>query len=210
MFLANIQGKLGLNEEQGEKMLLASQKKVLTQEADSILDTEGAPPELVKTFREKCNSMGLEMEKDVGISKQRLVRMFEMEITPQLNRGEITIKNADLLTEVQESLGLTEEEAEKVFENIVDKRAKVYIGQVKGEILRGREDNCADAIKKIVSLAQFVDGELGLEVEEATAYKIFNLYEAIDFSDEEKEDVEANKDLLKVALGLSAAAPVEA
>ena len=133
-----------------------------------------------------------------------------MEITPQLNRGEITIKNADLLTEVQESLGLTEEEAEKVFENIVDKCAKVYIGQVKGEILRGREDNCADAIKKIVSLAQFVDGELGLEVEEATAYKIFNLYEAIDFSDEEKEDVEANKDLLKVALGLSAAAPVEA
>jgi len=209
MFLANIQGKLGLNEEQGEKMLLASQKKVLTQEADSILDTEGAQPELVKTFREKCNSMGLEMEKDVGISKQRLVRMFEMEITPQLNRGEISIKNADLLTEVQESLGLTEEEAEKVFENIVDKRAKVYIGQVKGEILRGREDNCVDAIKKIVSLAQFVDGELGLEVEEATAYKIFNLYEAIDVSDEEKEDVEANKDLLKVALGLSAA-PVKA
>ena len=209
MFLANIQGKLGLNEEQGEKMLLASQKKVLSQEADSILNMDGAQPEIVKTFREKCNSMGMELEKDVGISKQRLVRMFEMEITPQLNRGEITINNADLLTEVQESLGLTEEEAEKVFENIVDKRAKVYIGQVKGEILRGREDNCAEAIKKIVSLAQFVDGELGLEVEEATAYKIFNLYEAIDFSDEEKEDVEANKDLLKVALGL-AAAPVEA
>jgi hypothetical protein len=151
--------------------------------------------------------MGMELEKDVGISKQRLVRMFEMEITPGVSKGEITVDNADLLTEVQESLGLTVEEAEKVFENIVDKRAKVAIGQIKGEILRGREDNCAENIKKIVSLAQFTNGDLGLEVEEATAYKIFNLYEAIDFSDEEKDDVEANIEVLKMALGL---VPVEA
>ena len=204
MFLANIQNKLDISPEQGEKMLLESQKKVLSEEAEALLDMDQAVPEMVKTFREKCNSMGMELEKDVGISKQRLVRMFEMEITPGLNRGEITTENADLLTEVQESLGLSPEDAEQILMNIIEKRAKVTIGGIKGEILRGRDENCIESIKKLVSLAAFVNGELELDTDEATAYKIFNLYEAIDVSNEEKDDVESKQALLRTALGLPA------
>ena len=199
-----IQNKLDISPEQGEKMLLESQKKVLSEEAEALLDMDQAVPEMVKTFREKCNSMGMELEKDVGISKQRLVRMFEMEITPGLNRGEITTENADLLTEVQESLGLSPEDAEQILMNIIEKRAKVTIGGIKGEILRGREENCIESIKKLVSLAAFVNGELELDTDEATAYKIFNLYEAIDVSNEEKDDVESKQALLRTALGLPA------
>mmetsp|Transcript_6425 Transcript_6425/g.9333 ORF Transcript_6425/g.9333 Transcript_6425/m.9333 type:complete len:1156 (-) Transcript_6425:162-3629(-) len=202
MFLANIQGKLEISSETSEKMLLETQKKILSEDADVILE-ENTTPELIKAFREKCNSMGMELEADVGISKARLIRMFEEEVTPALVNGEITIENGDILSEIQESLGLSPEEAEKIFENLLDKRAKSALTRIKSELLRGREENAVDTIVRLVRYAQFVNGELDLEVDEATAWKIFNLYESMDFGEENKDDVAQKKELLSIALNLS-------
>jgi len=202
MFLANIQSKLGLTAEQGEKMLLDVQKKILNDEANALMGGEPSAAD-IKAYREKCNSMGLELGEDLELSKSYLTRMFETEVIPGLMNGEITVESAGLLTEIQESLGLTPEECEEIFEGILDKRASVVLTNIKAELLRGREENATDLIKKLVRFASFVDGELGLEVDEAAAYQIFNLYEKFDFSDEEESTVEASKNLLKVALGIS-------
>ena len=184
-------------------MLTSSQKKILSEEAGALLNDDVARPEAVKYFREKCNSMGMELEADVGISKPRLVRMFEMEITPGLIRGEITVDSGEVLAEVQESLGLTPEDAEKIFENLVEKQAGLTLGQIKGEILRGRDDSIAPLIKRLVTYSAFVNGELDLNVEEADAYKIMNLYDAMDLSEEDPDVVESNKEAFKIALKLS-------
>jgi len=202
MFLANIQTKLGLSSEQGEKMMLDVQKKILVDEANAVMGGEPSAAD-VKAYREKCNSMGLELGEDLELSKSYLTRMFEIEVVPGLMNGEITVESAELLTEIQESLGLTPEECEELFEGILDKRASAVLTNIKGELLRGREENATDLIKKLVRFASFVDGELGLEIDEANAYAIFNLYEKFDFSEEEKESVEEKKKLLKVALGIS-------
>lgn len=201
MFLANIQGKLGLSSEQSEKMLLSSQKKILSEEITVIMDEP--TPEKIKTFREKCNAMGVDLEQDIGISKQRMTRMFESEVIPGLKSGEINVDNSDILTEIQESLGLEPEECETMFETMLVRLAKGALDIVKSEILRGREENTVDLIKEIVRYAAFTEGDLGLDVEEADAYKIFNLYDAFDFEGEDSETVENNKDLLREALGLS-------
>ena len=76
---------------------------------------------------------------------------------------------------------------------------------IKSELLRGREENAVDAIKQIVRYAAFTDGELGLseDVEESMGYQILNIYEAFDFSDIDKEQVETNMELLRKALGLA-------
>lgn len=201
MFLANIQGKLGLSSETSEKMLLSAQKKVLSEEIQYLMD---APtPEGIKAFREKCNSMGVDLLEDVGMSKQRIVRMFESEITPGLQSGAITVDDSDILGEIQESLGLDPEECEAMFESTLMRLAKGAFDLINSEMMRGREENTVDLIKELVRYAAFTDGELGLSVDEATAYLIFNTYEAFDFEGESKETVEANKELLKEALGLS-------
>mmetsp|Transcript_30612 Transcript_30612/g.73415 ORF Transcript_30612/g.73415 Transcript_30612/m.73415 type:complete len:1104 (-) Transcript_30612:57-3368(-) len=201
MFLANIQGKIGLSAEEGEKLLMESQKKVLSEEINSIMDDP--TPESMKAFREKCNMMGMDLAEDVGISKPRLIRMFESEIIPGLKAGEITAENSEILTEIQESLNLEAEECEEMFEATILRLSKQALGLTTSELLRGRDDNAVDTIKEIVLYASFVDGDLGLEVpDEATAYQIFNIYEALDFSGIDDEAVEENKRLLKVALAL--------
>ena len=204
MFLANIQGKLGISPEQGEKMLLDTQKKILSEEASALLDGNvPATPEQVKAFREKCNSMGLDLQTDVGLSKSRLVNMFAIEITPGLDSGEITVESGDLIAEIQESLGLSEEEGEEVVEKLITDRAARLIGAVNSLQLRGMDAEAADSLKKLVQYAAFVDGELGLEIQEDRAWKVYNLFEASDFDRVDTETVEKQKSLLKIALGLS-------
>lgn len=201
MFLANIQGKLGISSEDSEKMLLDTQKKILSEESQAVLNID--TPEAYKTFREKCNAMGLELEADVGLRKDQIAKMFENEVTPSLLKGEITIESGDILSEIQDSLGMTPEEAETIFESIIEKRSKNAVSTIKAELLRGRDENCIAPIERLVRFSQFVNGELDLNIDESTGWKVFNLYESMDFSGHEEETVETNKDLLKTALKLS-------
>jgi hypothetical protein len=146
--------------------------------------------------------MGMDLAEDVGISAHRLVRMFEMEITPALKSGEITAENTDYLTEVQESLNMDPEECLTVFENTILRLAKQAMDLINSELLRGRDETVVEPIQELVGYAAFMEGDLDLTVDEAMGYKVFNIYEAFDFSGLDKDTVEGNKELLKVALGL--------
>lgn len=200
MFLANIQTKLGLTSEAGEKLMMDSQKKVLTEELTGILDDP--TPEGIKTFREKCNMMGMDLSEDIGITSFQLVRMFEQEIIPALKSGELTAETNDSMIDVQESLNMDPAEAEAVFERTVLRLADDAMKLIVSELLRGREENTTELIVEIIRYAAFFGGDLDLTVEEPTAWAIFNIYEAFDFTGQEEDAVEQNKELLKIALGL--------
>ena len=200
MFLANIQGKLGLSSEESEKLLMQSQKKVLSEEINALMDYP--TPEGLKAFREKCNVMGMDLAEDVGVSTTRIVRMFESEIIPGLKSGEINAEDSQVLTEIQESLNLDPEECESMFETVLLRLAKQAMDMINAELLRGREDNTVDLINELVRYAAFVDGDLGLSVDESQAYQVSNIYEAFDFSGENPTQVEANKEILQRALGI--------
>merc|ERR1712032_1456843 len=129
--------------------------------------------------------------------------MFEEEVVPGLKSGEITIENSDVLQEIQESLGLDPDECERIFENLIVKLATGQFNIIKGELMRGRQDTCVDPLKQLVRYAKFAEGDLGLGVEdEATGWEIFNVFETIDFSELDADEVDNQKKLLKVALSL--------
>ena len=203
MFLANIQSKLGISAEDGEKMLLDTQKKIISEEASALFDSGDLTPESIKAFREKCNSMGMDLETDVGLTRSRLVTMFKMEITPGIDSGDITMDSADLLAEIQESLGLTEDEGEEVVAGLITERAAGILADIIGCMLRGMDVVAVESMEKLVTYAAFVDGDLGLEVEEGNANRAYNLFENKDWSGVDEEVQEQQKSLLKTAFGMS-------
>lgn len=203
MFLANIQGKLGISAEKGEEMMLNTQKKIISEEASAMFDSGDITPDMVKAFREKCNSMGLDLKDDVGLTKSRLVTMFSMEITPGIDDGEITMDSADLLAEIQESLGLTEEEGEEVVAGLITDRASGILGDIIGCMLRGLDSKAVASMEKLVSYAAFVDGDLGLEISETNANRAYNLFENKDWAGADEEKIEESKSLLKAAFNMS-------
>jgi len=203
MFLANIQGKLGISAEKGEEMMLDTQKKIISEEASALFDSGDITVEAIKAFREKCNSMGLDLETDVGLTKSRLVGMFGMEITPGIDSGEITMDSADMLAEIQESLGLTEEEGEEVVAGLIQERANGILVDIIGCMLRGMDNVAVESMEKLVQYAAFVDGDLGLDVEESNANRAFNMFANKDWTGVDEDVVEKQQSLLKTAFGMS-------
>ena len=202
MFLATIQGKLNLSSEQGAEMMQNAQKKVLFEQANEVI--ANPTPESIKMIREKCNAMGLEMYEDVGLPKDRLESMFAIEVMSGIDRKEISPENPELLSEVQESLGLSTEDCERILGGIVERKTVDAIHNIEKEILRGRDENCANDIKDMLNYAAFVEGEVeGIELNEETANKIVNIYNSLDLSEEDADVVTRNKELLKIAVGLS-------
>ena len=201
MFLINLQGKLGLSPELGEQMLLNAQKKVLNDEVDAVM--ADPTPESVKYIREKCNSIGLDMSKDLSISHTRLTKMFEVEVLPGLISGDINTESSDLLSEIRESLGLDPEEAEKIFEDLILNVAKKSAEIIVANLKRGRTDASVEPILNLVRYGEFLNGELGIDfIPEPLANQIMGVFEAMDFSGDEKEVVASKKEMLKTILSL--------
>jgi len=202
MTLASIQGKIGLESEESEELLVQSQSKYLSEEAN-ILMRSNPSAEAVKAFREKCESMGLDIQNTVGVSHARVTLMFDNEVGSALQSGEIRPDNAEEIKEIAESLGLTEEESETILTEMISRLSKRRFGDISRELLRGRDGNVAEHITELIRYAAFVDGDLGLDVDEAMANQIVNIYDSMDHSDD--DNAELNKNLLVVAVGLAEA-----
>ena len=86
--------------------------------------------------------------------------MCEAEVSPALVSGDLTIESGNVLTETQESFGLSPEDAEKIFLDIILQRGRSAMSRLKAELLRGREENCPEIVERLVRYSQFVHGEL--------------------------------------------------
>lgn len=202
MFLATMQQKLNLSGDQGAEMMQSAQKKVLFEQANTVFDSPSASA--IKSLREKCNAMGLEMYEDVGLPRDRLEGMFAIEVTTGIDSGEISPESGEILSEIQESLGLSAEDCERILGGIVERKTTDAVYNIEKELLRGRDENCVTEIKDMLNYAAFVGGEVeGIELSEETANKIVNIYDSVDASDSDAEIINRNKELLKIVVGLA-------
>jgi len=203
MFLANIQTKLNLSSEKSEELLVAAQKKNLQEEATRVFaNLSSSSGALIKSFRERCNSMGIDLKEDLEMTSERLKGMFTVEILEGIENGSISPESGDLLSEIQESLCLTAEECESALEVLVTKCAEGTLSAIGTEFRRGRDERAAEEIKKLIRYATFVDGELELDVSEEMAQRICGVFDAVDTSEEDPEKVQQERETLRTALGI--------
>ena len=66
-----------------------------------------------------------------------------------MKNGLVTADNSEILAEVQESLGLEPEECENMFENVLLTLSKNGYNLIRGELMRGREENAVELIKEL-------------------------------------------------------------
>jgi len=201
MFLANLQPKLGLSTEQGEEFMRKSQNKILKEEAEAVMDS--ATPENVRAFRERIEGMGVSLIADLEFTKDRVKTVFEIEVAPGLDSGEITVENGGILAEIQQSLGLSEKDAEESLSTLLLQRSQILGSDIEGAMRRGRISNIVEPVKLLVRYGAFLNGELGIEMEDGVGQQVFNAYENFDNEGLSKEEVEQNQEMLKIILSLS-------
>jgi len=196
MFLAQIQDKLEMTEEMGERLLIETQKQLLNRQLEKIF-TAGTmiTPSQIKDVRNQAVAMDINLGDDLGIETDRLGRMFTLEIEAGIEDGTVTAENgSDAVVEVQESLGLTVQRAQTLLENMVQSRCGILLQNISSDVMQGNDIRAvADAVR-LVKFVKFVGGGVDLQCNGNMAEQIVNVYAASDASS--GEEVELLKGVL--------------
>uniref|UniRef100_A0A7S1VF61 Uncharacterized protein n=1 Tax=Grammatophora oceanica TaxID=210454 RepID=A0A7S1VF61_9STRA len=202
MFIANLQSKLGLSDAVSESFTKAAQKKVLSEEASAMMSSN---PNIntLRAFREKCNTMGLDLSDDIGMSAYTVDSMFRTEIGPLLGNGTITLENGgEIISEVAESLGMQERDAQALFVKMARDNAITSLEAIVASLRRGRRD-VSRPMRTMAAMGQFLDGDLSdvKEVEELSMEvknDLISIWQNTDHGDNPtvEEDLEMIKSLI--------------
>jgi hypothetical protein len=197
MFLANIQMKLDVSSDKSEEMMLETQKKILFDDANALFD-RGVTGDGARAYREKCAGLGMELLSDVNLPRDRVESLFKVEVGEGISSGAITLDDTSLLQEIQESVGLDVEDAEKALGDLVSGVCQNVLDKVNRELMRGREENCVEELRRMLMFLKLTGGEVGdlLLPEGEVNKKILMIYQNSEGSDEE------GAELLKNALDL--------
>jgi hypothetical protein len=184
MFLTQIQERLGFSDDIVERLLVSSQKNLLSKEVERLFSTgTKIEPAAVAAVVAKADVMEINLKRDLGVDDDRLGRMFGIQVMGGIEDGSITAENGgDSLGEIVEGLGMQPEIAEKRLDEIVKDRAKRIVTNLASDVARGNDERAMQDLPIFLSYASFVDGEgLGLSVAENVRDKIVGVYESATF-----------------------------
>lgn len=193
MFLANIQMKLDVSSEKSEEMMLETQKKILFDDANALFD-RGVTGEGARAYREKCAGLGMELLSDVNLPRDRVESLFKVEVGEGIASGAITLEDTSLLQEIQESVGLDVEDAEKALLDLVSGVCQNVLDKVNRELMRGREENCVEEVRRMLTFLKLTGGDVEklLLPEGVVNKKILMIYQNSEGSDEEGAELLTN------------------
>ncbi|GMH50574.1 hypothetical protein TrRE_jg13158 [Triparma retinervis] len=200
MFLTQIQERLGFSDDIVERLLVSSQKNLLSKEVERLFSTgTKISPAAVAAVVAKASVMEINLNRDLGVDDDRLGRMFGIQVMGGIEDGSITASNgSDALGEIVEGLGMQPEVAERRLDDIVKDRAKRIVTNLASDVARGNDERAMQDIPVFLSYAGFVEGEgLGLKVAANVRDKIVGVYESATFGQEGSAEMVA---LLRKAL----------
>ena len=197
MFLASIQDKLKMGPEVGEKLMMETQKSLLNRQLEKVF-TAGTriTGEQVRAVREQAVAMGIELGSDLGITDDRLGRMFTLELEEGIEDGSVDSNTgSNLVIEIQESLGLDVGKAQELLGQLITTKSKTLLQNISSDVMRGNDARAVTDCKKLVNFVRFVDGEnVELEMGKTQAEKICEVFAAS--KESTIEDVETLKAVL--------------
>jgi len=192
MFLAQIKDKLNMSEEIVERLLLSTQKNMLSKQVERVFVAgTKITAESVKAVRDQAMGMGIDLSKDLGVTDDRLGRMFTIEVSQGIEGGLIAAgeEGSDELSEIIESLGLSESKAEVLLEKLVKDRSSRIIKNVSADVARGNDKRAMDDLPIFIAYAKFIGGEdMNLNIAKNVVDMILAVYESATFGKPGAED----------------------
>eukprot|EP00934_Nitzschia_sp_Nitz4_P001038 Nitzschia sp. Nitz4//scaffold7_size249615//24519//28399//NITZ4_001141-RA/size249615-augustus-gene-0.19-mRNA-1//-1//CDS//3329558334//1038//frame0 len=217
MQLTGIQKRLDITDHESEIFLRRAQRKFLRKQLDHIMesgkqeDENGVTEEHtvssadLRAFREMCNSLGFEPERDLELEHMRVLEMFQLEATASILNGDIDVDNVETVQEIQESLHLDESECEQVFNDLVKQNSFEILGSITAKRMKSRDPDIVTDIESFIRLVYFMDDEVGDEIKqsipEARANAIYNFYESATHGDMDPDKLQQYKEVLHKAVG---------
>jgi hypothetical protein len=205
-FLASVQRKLGMGDGEFEHLVQEAKKSVLRRMAEGLFSAPSIPPGRALMLREACTNVGLDMKKDLKLSKEQRQKLFVIEVAASMKDKNSNVTKDDL-SEVAEALSLEEEEASHALEGFMTVGSKESLFNASADAIRGRDTRALEAIDVLLAYLRLTGGFVvdAPEVEREGREAILSIFQAArlyrpGISPEERKSAEADFNLLREAL----------
>ncbi|CBJ30096.1 IAP100 protein [Ectocarpus siliculosus] len=213
-FLANINSRLKMPQEMFESMVSDCKQDYVRRMADELFRVSVLSAKECKRLRTITENCGftLENEGQLGLSARK--NIFQIEAEDMIENGDMEGDDGkDFVEELQESLGLTTEDAQDALVALLESRSKGILENVKADAIERRDANILKAAERLLKYCRLAGGmAVENDLDQRQRNVIVNAYEAkhagsieegSEGEAEERAKVAADLDLLKIAIGFT-------
>jgi hypothetical protein len=186
MFVAQIREKLDMTEAQIERLMAATSKNLLSKAVERVFASgTRIDPAAVLAVREQSAGLGIDLRKDLGVTDDRLSRLFKVEVAAGIEDGSISTESgSEKIAEIVEGLGMPLALGETMLEELVKVRANAIMRDVAADITRGNDERAIADLDLYLNYVAFVGGEQLVTVSGNEKQQICEVYKNAKFGQE--------------------------
>lgn len=125
-FLANIGAKLNMPSAEYDALVASIKRRVLKFKAETAFQKPQFTPAMAKNIRETAAGVGVDLAKDLDLTKERLKKLFVVEagalIDASSNSSSDSSSGLDEIEEIAEACGLSEDNAQAALNDMLQDR----------------------------------------------------------------------------------------
>eukprot|EP00177_Eucheuma_denticulatum_P004452 GFKZ01008083.1.p1 GENE.GFKZ01008083.1~~GFKZ01008083.1.p1 ORF type:complete len:1055 (-),score=199.96 GFKZ01008083.1:1463-4627(-) len=202
-FLKNIQQMLSMKEDQCAGLLKDAKENRISVLLEQIFGQAKVLPETVKKMRNTAIELGVDIVKDLSVTKDQRKRLFGVEIDAAIDTGALSAENQSLIQEAKQGLYVDDDSAREVLLSCIQRRTLSHLVQAAASLRQNRSESAVAEMKAMLRYGKLLPSKVNAPAvsvsEKRDLYLLFQADVIIDDVIGESEREQVN--LLKTMFG---------
>ena len=215
MFLGQIKSTLDMEQETCDKLVRDCELGRVRTMVDVMFERGQVLAPDVRKMRDMADTLDVDLVKDLDVRRERLDRMFTVELENMVDEGEVTAGDLGAIEELAEPLHVEDADAQKLLVKLVTERCSSGLLQATADLRGSDQPAAATELGRVLKFAglapEVAEGGVALpSISAAEKQELFLLYQANSLTAGEADASKAESiALLKEVLGLQGDNTVE-
>jgi len=211
-FLSSIKDALGMEQPVVDELVKDQQLNRVSVLIETMFEKDALLADDVREMRDTADLYDIDLVDDLQISQFKLERLFLCELEDVVDNDMVSADDMSAITEICEPLAISEEDAQRMLESTVSKRAASGLLQAAALLRQGASEAACTELTSMLKYAALLDITANApSVSQNERNELYMLFQASQLTAGADADVadaaasEAKLDLLKKVMSLSGA-----
>ncbi|CAN8062476.1 unnamed protein product [Agarophyton chilense] len=204
-FLSNIQRMLSMKPDHCQSLLKDAKENRISVLLEKIFAQPKILPESVQIMRTSATALGVDLVKDLKVPIDQRAKLFGVEIDAAIDTGALSPDNQSLVSEVQQSLHVDDDNAKKILLSCIQRRTLSHLVQAAASLRQNRSETAVTELKTMLRYGKLLPAKvIAPAVSTMEKQELYLLFQADAITDGALKDSARDQiNLLKTMFGFS-------
>eukprot|EP00178_Gracilaria_changii_P011439 TRINITY_DN3259_c0_g1_i1.p1 TRINITY_DN3259_c0_g1~~TRINITY_DN3259_c0_g1_i1.p1 ORF type:complete len:1069 (+),score=193.52 TRINITY_DN3259_c0_g1_i1:189-3395(+) len=159
-FLSNIQRMLSMKPDHCQALLRDAKENRVSVLLEKIFAQPKILPESVQKMRTTAIALGVDLVKDLKVPAEQRGKLFGVEIDAAIDTGALTPENQSLVSEVQSTLYVEDDEAKKILLSCIQRRTLSHLVQAAASLRQNRSETAVAELKTMLRYGKLLPAKV--------------------------------------------------